>query len=168
MAVRSYEHIGGAPKDTIQLSGNIRGNASGEGLGSSENNSWNAQYRYMVAMADKIDFISKHLLSAKHDFYYSKKLLEETIGLWTLFLGSPKGKEMKEQKKKLITTKLKTAELLLEIGDTDRETDILRDVIVEILHPLNDGYTFKGSRAKVRIRSGVAGDIDDLVGKPTR
>jgi hypothetical protein len=165
MPLRSYEHIGGAPKDTIQLSGNIRGNASGEGLGSSENNSWNAQYRYMVAMADKIDFISKHLLDAKFDYYYSKKLLSEVIGLWALFLGSPKGKEMKQDKIKRIETRLQSAEIYLYLGNIDKETEILREIFVEILHPLNDGYTFKGSRAKVRIRSGIAGDMDDLVGK---
>lgn len=165
MAIHKFEHIGGAPKDTIQLSGNIRGNASGEGLGSSENNSWNAQYRYMVAMADKIDFISTHLLDAKFDYYYSKKLLSEVIGLWHLFLGSPKAKDMKEQMMKLINTKIKTAEIYLSLGDIEKETELLREVFIYILHPLGDGYTFKGSRAKVRIRSGVAGDIDDLVGR---
>jgi hypothetical protein len=165
MGVRSFEHIGGAPKDTIQLSGNIRGNASGEGLGSSENNSWNAQYRYMVAMADKIDFISKHLLDAKFDFYYSKKLLSEIIGLWHLLLGSPKGKEMAVIKRKRIETRLATAEAYLILGDLDRETEILREIFIEILQPMGDGYTFKGSRAKVRIRSGIAGDMDDLVGR---
>jgi hypothetical protein len=165
MGVRHFEHIGGAEKDTIQLSGNIRGNASGEGLGSSENNSWNAQYRYMVAIADKIDSISRHLLDAKQDVYYSKRLLSDILGLWHLFLGSPKGSEIPEFKRKRIDTRLKTAEAYLVSGDVDREVDILREVFVEILTPLRDGYTFKGSRAKVRIRSGIAGDIDDLVGK---
>ncbi len=163
--VHSFEHIGGGPKDTIQLSGNIRGNASGEGLGSSENNSWNAQYRYMVAIADKIDAISRHLLDAKNDPYYAKKLLSDILGLWHLFLGSPKGGDFSAHKTKFIETKLKTAEAYLYLGDIDREVDILRAVFVEILVPLRDGYTFKGSRAKVRIRSGVAGDIDDLVGR---
>lgn len=163
--VRHFEHIGGADKDTIQLSGNIRGNASGEGLGSSENNSWNAQYRYMVAIADKIDSISRHLLDAKQDVYYSKRLLSDVIGLWHLLLGSPKGRELNEAKRKNIDIRLQTAELYLQIGDIEREVDILRNIFVEILAPLSDGYTFKGSRAKVKIRSGVAGDIDDLVGR---
>ena len=165
MGVRHFEHIGGAPKDTIQLSGNIRGNASGEGLGSSENNSWNAQYRYMVAIADKIDSISRHLLDAKQDVYYAKKLLSDIMGLYYLLLGSPKGREMNKNTKDLVNTKIKTAEIYLEIGNIDREVDILREIFVDILTPLSDGYTFKGSRAKVRIRSGVAGDIDDLVGR---
>jgi hypothetical protein len=164
MGVHGWEHIGGAPKDTIQLSGNMRGNASGEGLGGAENQSWNAQYRYMVALADKIDFISKHLLDAKHDLYYSKRLLSELIGLWHLFLGSPKATEMKETVRRRIDVRLQTAEIYLSLGEVDREVAILREVFVDILCPLRDGYTFKGSRAKVRIRSGVAGDIDDLVG----
>jgi hypothetical protein len=163
--VRSFEHIGGGDKDAIQLSGNMRGNSSGEGLGSSENNSWNAQYRYMVAIADKIDSISRHLLDAKQDLYYSKRLLSDVLGLWHLFLGSPKGSEMNGFRRKRVETRLKTAELYLVIGDVDREVDILREIFVEILSNLKDGYTFKGSRAKVRIRSGIAGDIDDLVGR---
>jgi hypothetical protein len=165
MGVKSFEHIGGAPKDTIQLSGNIRGNASGEGLSSSENQSWNAQYRYMVAFADKIDYISKHLLDAKQDPYYARKVLSELIGMWHLFLGSPKATDMQEEKMKRINIRIKTAEMYLEIGDIDKEVDIVREVFVSILHPLRDGYTFKGSRAKVRIRGGIAGDMDDLVGR---
>jgi hypothetical protein len=165
MGVHSWEHIGGAEKDTIQLSGNIRGNASGEGLGSSENNSWNAQYRYMVAIANKIDSISAHLVDAKQDMFYSKKLLTDTFGIWLLLLGSPKGSEIPEHKRKRIETRLKTAELYLDLGYIDKEVDILREVCADILVYLRDGYTFKGSRAKVRIRSGIAGDIDDLVGR---
>ena len=53
----------------------------------------------------------------------------------------------------------------IDIGEIDREVEIIREVFVDILKPLRDGYTFKGSRAKVKIRSGVAGDIDDLVGR---
>lgn len=165
MGVHGWEHIGGADKDTVQLSGNIRGNSSGEGLGSSENNSWNAQYRYMVAFADKIDFISRHLLDAKCDLYYSKKLLSEILGFWMLFLGSPKIYDMKASDAKRIDTRLKTAEIYLSIGEIDKEVEIIKEVFIEILRVLKDGYTFKGSRAKVRIRSGVSGDIDDLVGR---
>lgn len=165
MTVRSFEHIGGAPKDTIQLSGNMRSNISGEGLSSSENQSWNAQYRYMVAMADKIDFISKHLLDAKSDPYYARKLLSDIMGLWSLFLGSPKASDMRVEHIKRIDMRIKTAELYLELGNIEKEVAILREIFIDILHPLRDGYTFKGSRAKVRIRSGVAGDIDDLVGR---
>lgn len=163
--VHKFNHIGGGLKDTISLTGSMGGIGSGEGLGSSENNSWNAQYRYMVSMADKIDFISKHLIDAKFEDYYAKKLLSEIVGLWHLFLGSPKAKDMKIEKTKLINMKIKTAENYLKIGDIERMTEILWEVFVMILHPLGDGYTFKGSRAKVRIRSGVAGDIDDLVGR---
>ena len=164
--IRSFEHVGGAGlKETLPLSGNMRSQQNGEGLGSSENNSWNAQYRYMVALADKIDFISKHLLDAKTDFYYSKRLLSEILGLWHLFLGTPKSGETGEAKIKYIETKLKTAEIYLNIGEVEKEVEILREIFVEILKPMRDGYTFKGSRAKVRIRSGMSGDIDDLVGR---
>lgn len=165
MGARSFKHIGGADKDTTQLSGNIRGNASGDGLGNSENQSWNAQYRYMVLFADKIEYISKHLLDAKYDLFYSKRILSELIGLWAIFLGSPKGSEMSSDKKKLISMRINTAEAYLVIGDTDREVEIIKEIYVEILNPLGNGYTFKGSRAKVKIRSGISGDMDDLVGR---
>lgn len=165
MGVRSWEFIGGGDKNSAQLSGNIRGNSSGDGLGSSENQSWNAQYRYMVAFADKIDFISKHLLDAKNDLYYARKLLSEVLGLWLLFLGSPKACDIRAENVKRIDTRLKTAEIYLSIGEIDKEVEIIREVFVDILKPLRDGYTFKGSRAKVKIRTGVTGDIDDLVGR---
>jgi len=165
MGVRSFKHIGGAAPDTTQLSGNIRGNSSGDGLGNSENQSWNAQYRYMVLFADKIEYISKHLLDAKYDLYYSKRILSELIGLWAIFLGSPKGSEMGAEKKRKIGLRINTAEAYLIIGDTDREVEIIKEVYVEILNPLGNGYTFKGSRAKVKIRSGISGDMDDLVGR---
>jgi hypothetical protein len=163
--VTSFEHIGGAPKDTIQLSGNIRSNASGEGLSSSENQSWNAQYRYMIAIADKIDYLSRHLLDAKGDPFYARRLLTELIGLWHLFLGSPKACDLKQETRKRIETRIATAEAYLELGNLEKEVDIIREVFVDILVQLRDGYTFKGSRAKVKIRSGIAGDMDDLVGR---
>ncbi len=162
--MQSWKHIGGA-KDSRPLTGNTMSNGSGESLGGTENQSWNAQYRYMVALSDKIDFISKHIFDAKEDLYYSKKILSEITGLWLLFLGSPKCADMREDNRIIISKRIKTAEIYLSLGDVDREVEILKEVFVEILSVLKDGYTFKGSRAKVRIRSGVAGDMDELVGR---
>lgn len=161
--MQSFKHIGGAI-DSYPLSGNMRTNGSGEGLGGSENQSWNSQYRYMIAFSNKIDFISQHMYDAKTDPYYSKKVLAELTGLWLLFLGSPKSADMKDTTKRVVNLRLKTAEIYLESGNVDRQVEIMQMVFVEILSVLKDGYTFKGSRAKVRIRGGVAGDIDELVG----
>lgn len=162
--VKSWKHIGGAV-DSTPLNGNTMSNGSGEGLGSPENQSWNAQYRYMVTLSDKIDFISRHIFEAKTDLYFSKKILSEITGLWLLFLGSPKCADMRPEYRTLIDKKIKTAEIWLSLGDVDREVELLKTVFISILSVLKDGYTFKGSRAKVRIRSGVAGDIDELVGR---
>jgi hypothetical protein len=162
--MHSFKHIGGAI-DSTPLSGNMRTNGSGEGLGGSENQSWNSQYRYMIAFSNKIDYISQHMFNAKTDLYYSKRVLSELTGLWLLFLGSPKSADMKDTTKNVVNIRLKTAELYLESGDVDRQVEIMQMVFVEILSVLKDGYTFKGSRAKVRIRGGVAGDIDELVGR---
>ncbi len=162
--VHAWKHIGGANKST-PLNGNTMSNGSGEGLGGTENQSWNAQYRYMVTLSDKIDFISRHIFDAKEDLYYSKKLLSEITGLWLLFLGTPKCNDMRESNRIIISKRIRTAEIYLSLGDVDREVEILKEVFVDILSVLKDGYTFKGSRAKVRIRSGVAGDIDELVGR---
>jgi len=161
--VKSWKHIGGA-KDSTPLNGNTMSNGSGESLGGSENQSWNAQYRYMVTLSDKIDFISRHMFEAKTDLYFSKKILSEITGLWLLFLGSPKCSDMKIEYREYINKRIRTAELWLSLGDVDREVEILKGVFIAILTILKDGYTFKGSRAKVRIRGGVAGDIDELVG----
>jgi hypothetical protein len=163
MSVHKWEHIGGN-KESMPLSGNMRSNGSGEGLGGSENQSWNAQYRYMVSLSDKIDFISRHIFDAKQDLYYARKVLSELTGLWLLFLGSPKAGDMQDEKKRIIMMKLKTAEIYLSLGEVDKEVDLIKEIFVLILSALKDGYTFKGSRAKVRIRSGVAGDMDELVG----
>jgi hypothetical protein len=162
--VKSWKHIGGAI-DSTPLNGNMMSNGSGETLGGAENQSWNAQYRYMVTLSDKIDFVSRHIFEAKYDLYYSKKILSEITGLWLLFLGSPKCADMKMEYKEYIRKRIKTAEVYLNLGEVDKEVEILKEVFVSILSILKDGYTFKGSRAKVRIRSGIAGDIDELVGK---
>jgi hypothetical protein len=162
--VHAWKHIGGA-KDSTPLNGNTMSNGSGEGLGGTENQSWNAQYRYMVALSNKIDSISEHMYDAKTNPYYSNKVLAELTGLWLLFLGSPKSADMKDTTKRVVNLRLRTAELYLDSGNVDRQVEIMQMVFVEILSVLKDGYTFKGSRAKVRIRTGVAGDIDELVGR---
>ena len=164
MTVKKFAHVGGTSKDTTQLTGSMRGN-SGDGLGSSENNSWNAQYRYMVALGDGIDFIAGHIGEVENSEYHARKVYKHMVGLWFLLLGSPKARELSQQKKQEISTRLRTAKIYLESGNLDRLYCILEKIWETLSQILADGYTFKGSRAKVRIRSGVAGDIDDLVGR---
>lgn len=163
--ITNFAHVDGAGKGATPLSGGMRASGSGEGLGSSENQSWNTQYRYMLTLADKIEYISRHLVDSLFDDFYAKQLLSNTVGLWHLFLGSPKANDVKEDEIKRINIRLKTAELYYFAGYIEKEVEILREIFLDILKPLRDGYTFKGSRAKVRIRSGIAGDIDELVGR---